>query len=300
MNNLSHNRNIGFLFVLLTSLLYGLMPAVSQRAYAVGVTVETLLTGRYLIGGSLIWIYILLTKKNFKVGRGNFGFLMLVSVDLFGCAFFMNSSYAFIPGAVASLLVFCYIIIVNAVEMISGRERVYPMRILCLVLTVIGMVAVVYSPVGSVGLSIKGILFALSSGVLYAVWTICMGAKRLSGISSEVTMGYLIIVPLILNALTCISSGSPLLPQTPEQWSYIGYLGLSAGFIAPVAFTAAIKRIGASTASMINTSEPVFAYFAGILLMSDKLSWNATLGGVVIVAGLLLLNITERRRDNHL
>jgi uncharacterized membrane protein len=51
---------------------------------------------------------------------------------------------------------------------------------------------------------------------------------------------------------------------------------------------------------MINTSEPVFAYFAGILLMRDHLSFNATIGGVLIVAGLLLLNITERKRGNRL
>jgi drug/metabolite transporter (DMT)-like permease len=50
---------------------------------------------------------------------------------------------------------------------------------------------------------------------------------------------------------------------------------------------------------MINTSEPVFAYFAGMILMSDRLSMNATFGGVLVVAGLLLLNIMERRKEQR-
>jgi drug/metabolite transporter (DMT)-like permease len=208
----------------------------------------------------------------------------------------MTLSYTYIPGAITSLLTFLYIVIVNIVEMITGREQVYKARILCLILTVIGLVSVVYTPTGASSLNAKGVILAIIAGVLYALWAMGMGARRLVSFSAEVTMGYMLLVPTIANVIKCIASGSPVLPQTLEQFLYIGLLGLSPGFIAPVAFCAAIKRIGPSTASMINTSEPVFAYFAGIILMSDKISVNATIGGVVIVIGLLLLNITERQR----
>jgi drug/metabolite transporter (DMT)-like permease len=60
-----------------------------------------------------------------------------------------------------------------------------------------------------------------------------------------------------------------------------------------------VRIIGAGTASIINTSEPVFAYFAGLILMADHLSRNAILGGVLIVVGILLLNISERKRENQ-
>jgi drug/metabolite transporter (DMT)-like permease len=112
-------------------------------------------------------------------------------------------------------------------------------------------------------------------------------------------MGYTLLVPTIANAVKCLASGQSLLPQTPEQWLYIILLGLSPGFIAPVAFSTAVRIIGAGTASIINTSEPVFAYFAGLILMADHLSRNATLGGVLIVVGILLLNINERKRENQ-
>jgi drug/metabolite transporter (DMT)-like permease len=291
------NKNSGFLLVLLACVLYGIMPALTQRAYAAGVTVGTVLAGRYMIGTTLIWVFILLTKKPLRVGGKNFLYLMAVGVNVFVCVFCMTSSYRFLPGAITSLITFLYIVIVNVVEILIGRERAQAFRIVCLLLTVGGLVLVVYTPSGGVPLNATGILFALAAGVLYAVWAMSMGAKRFEPFSAEVTMGYMLIIPTVANMINCVASDSPLLPVTAEQWLYVGLLGLSPGFIAPIAFCAAVKRIGASTASMINTSEPVFAYFAGILLMSDRLSFNATIGGVFIVAGLLLLNIMERKKS---
>ncbi|MDR1954140.1 MAG: DMT family transporter, partial [Clostridiales Family XIII bacterium] len=283
---------------LLASVLYGIMPALTQRAYAAGVTVESVLTGRYLIGTALIWIYILLTKKPLRVGRKNFLLLMVVGADVFVCVFCMTSSYRYLPGAVASLIVFLYIVVVNVIEILIGRERAHVVRVICLLITVAGLVCVVYTPSDGVPLSVKGILLALVAGFLYAAWAMSMGAQRFRPFSAEVTMGYMLLVPTFANVMKCLIAGSPILPVTAEQWLYVALLGLTPGFIAPIAFCAAVKRIGASTASMINTSEPVFAYFAGILLMHDRISINATLGGVLIVAGLLLLNITERKREN--
>jgi drug/metabolite transporter (DMT)-like permease len=298
---INNNKNIGILLVLLTSALYGLMPALTQRAYASGVTVETVLTGRYLIGTTLIWAYILLTKKPLRVGKTNFFFLMGVGIDVFVCVFCMTSSYQYLPGAITSLITFLYIVIVNVAEILMGRERAQVFRIICLLLTVGGLILVVYAPSGSISLSATGIMLAAAAGILYAVWAMSMGAKRFAPFSAEVTMGYMLIIPTVANAIKCLISGSPLLPVTGEQWLYVTLLGLSPGFIAPIAFCAAIKRIGASISSMINTSEPVFAYFAGMILMGDRLSLNATLGGVLIIAGILLLNIMERRKSqNHI
>jgi DME family drug/metabolite transporter len=144
---------------------------------------------------------------------------------------------------------------------------------------------------------VKGVILALIAGVLYSVWTVSMGAKRFAAFSAEVTMGYMLIVPTIFNVIKCIQSGSPIFPETPEQWLFIILLSLSPGFLAPIAFCAGVKKIGAGTASMLNTSEPVFAYFAGMAIMGDKLSLNASLGGAVVVVGILLLNISERNKQ---
>jgi drug/metabolite transporter (DMT)-like permease len=273
------------------------MPSITQRAYAVGVSVDSVLCGRYFFGTIMMWIYIFATRKNLKMGMRNFLLLLLVGVNVYICVFFMTSSYAYLPGAVASLLVFCYIILVNGFEMVTGREKPYPARIVCLIVAMIGLVCVVYTPGGGIGLNPKGILFAAIAGILYAVWVVAMGAKRFSAISAEVVLGCMLIVPSIVNLSKCLITSQPVFPETGAQWLYILILALSPGFLAPVAFCTAVKKIGGGMASVINTSEPVFAYIFGMIIMRDRLSWNALLGGVLIVAGILFLNISERIRE---
>ncbi|MDR2157007.1 MAG: EamA family transporter, partial [Clostridiales Family XIII bacterium] len=189
---------------------------------------------------------------------------------------------------------FLYIVIVNAVEMLLDRKRARLFRIVCLALTVGGLAFVVRAPSGGAALSLKGVALASIAGVLYAIWAMSMGAKRFAPFGAEVTMGFMLLVPTLANVVKCVLSGAPLLPVTGEQWFFVAALGLSPGFIAPLAFCAAVKRIGAGTASMVNTSEPVFAYISGLFLMHDRLSAGATFGGLLIVAGLLLLHVSER------
>jgi len=56
-----------------------------------------------------------------------------------------------------------------------------------------------------------------------------------------------------------------------------------------------VKKIGASDTSLTNTTEPVFAYLAGILIMADRISWNATVGGILVVSSVFLLNLPGRK-----
>lgn len=291
------NETAGLLLALLASFSYGLMPALTQRAYLAGASVETVLTARYLTGTGMIWLYILVKRKKTRIGRANACYLAAVGIIIFICVFCVTSSYKSLPGAVAALIVFSYIIIVNIVEMLTGKTRPYPALIFCLVLTMAGLGAVVYTPSAGASLNPQGLILALIGGSLYAIWTMAMGAKRLASFSAEAVMGYMLIVPTLANVVKCLLAGEPLLPRTNDQWINILLLALSPGFISPVAFCAAVKRVGAGTASIMNASEPLIAYFAGILLMGDKLSVNATIGGTFIITGILLLNISRRRRD---
>lgn len=294
---IKNKKNLGFILVIITSICYGTMPAVTQKCYALGLSVETTLATRYLLGTSLIWLFILIAKRPWRTSGRQLIFLLIIGVISFCCTFCMSSSYRYLPGAIAAILVFLYIIYVNVIEVIIGREKVYRSRVLCLVFIIIGVILVIYTPGDINGLSFTGIVLAFLAGVFYAAMSMGMGAKRVKNISAEVIMGYVLLVPTIIIVAKCVIEGDPVFPSESWQWFWTIILAIGPGFLASICFCAAVKIIGASTASMINTSEPVFAYFAGILIMSDKITWTATLGGLVVVIVILVLNITERKRE---
>ncbi|MDR1572599.1 MAG: DMT family transporter [Clostridiales Family XIII bacterium] len=286
----------GLAMILLASLGYGLMPALTQRAFEAGASVETVLAGRYILGCPLIWAFMLIRRNRLRFDAGATSLMLLLGVSMFLCNVTTNESYKYLPGFIASILIFAYIVIVAIAEIAMGRERPYRSRTLCLATVAVGLVAVVWVPEGQIRLDTLGILMAFAAALTYAMTVMGMGAKKLSGVPAETVTGYLFIVPAVASALRAAAAGQPLLPADTTQAVFIALLGLWAGCFSPIAFCQGVKMIGASTASIANTTEPVIAYFAGALIMSDRISWNASLGGAIVVVAILALNITERRR----
>ena len=299
-NFLKNKKNLGFILVLITSLCYGTMPAVTQKCYEAGLSVDTLLATRYLFSTIFLWTFILLSKREKKVDKNALLLMLALGVATYFCTLSMNVSYQYLPGAIASILVFTYIIFVNVIEVAIGREKIYRSRVACLIFAVAGVVLVIYTPGEGGTLSTKGVVLALLAAVFYSMMSMGMGAKRFKPINAEVIMGYTYIVPAVILVAQCLIKGEPVFPSEPDQWMFNMILAVGPGFFAAICFCTAVKLIGASMASMVNTSEPVIAYIAGILIMSDHITWSATLGGAVIVVVILVLNITERKREAHI
>jgi drug/metabolite transporter (DMT)-like permease len=296
---------LGLVFIVIVCLFYGAMPAIQQMAYKAGASVETVLVWKYSVGLSCIWIYIAirtLAKKansdfTAKVDAKKFWFLMLTGIAAALASFTMGESYANLPAAIASILVFAYIIYINAFELITGKEKFEKMRMVCLVLVVIGLVAVTWTPFGGLTITKTGLMFGILSGIFYTFWVIGMGSKKVAEVSGEVMMGYIFILPVIAYIIYCIIRNEPLVPTGIAQFLPVIILGIGPGFIAPVLFCKAVKILGGSTASMFNSFEPVVAFFAGLILMGDKLTWNGIVGGIVIVVAIFLINFSSKNKE---
>jgi drug/metabolite transporter (DMT)-like permease len=293
----SNVRWIGFLLILVASFLNGLIPSVTQRALLSGLAVETILTSRYFLGSLLIWAYIFMKKKTFLVGRSNILYTLSLGLLLFLCTTTLNESYKYLPGAVAVILAFSYVGIVVFLEILIGREKALPKRVVCLIMALVGLMFVVWPAQGIPQLRLLGILFALLGAFFYAMQALGMASKRLKDVEPEVITGYMSLFIFLANLLRCTVSKQPYFPTELIQWWYIFILGAGAAFIAPLFYCMSVKKIGASDTSLTNTTEPVFAYIAGIIIMADRISWNATLGGILVVSSVFLLNLPRRRKN---
>lgn len=301
MNSID-SRVKGFIFVMITCISYGLMPALTQLSYKAGLSVSTMLTGRLALGAALIWFTILLRRLPYKVERRHLGFMLFT-----GCAsvvqmITMSESYRYLPGAIVSLLMFLYVSIVVVIEIFMGRERFDKTRIICLICSFGGLVLVIWTPGQGIELNWTGVLLSLAAALFYGLYAIGLGEKRTRALESEVVIGYMLLPPLFFNLIRCLASGEPVLPQTMKQAWYIFLLAFLCVFVAAVCFCKGVKYIGSSNAAIFNTVEPVIAYFAGILLMHDKVSSSAVFGGLLILGSVIYLNLEKRissSQDNH-
>ncbi len=292
--NSTDNRVKGFLFVMLTCVTYGIMPALTQLSYKAGLSVSTMLFGRLTLGALLIWATVFIKRLKFKVNRKHMGFMLLT-----GCAsvvqmITMSESYRFLPGAIVSLLLFLYASVVVIIEIIIGREKFNKTRIICLLCSFGGLALVIWTPGEGVQLSVTGMILVLIAAFFYGLYAIGLGEKRTRALDSETVIGYMLIPPVFFSMVRCIVSGEPLLPETPEQGMYIFLLAFFCMFVAAVSFAKGVKYIGSSNAAIFNTLEPVVAYFAGIILMNDKILVNAVMGGLLILGAIIYLNLEKK------
>lgn len=284
----------GFIFVMLTCITYGIMPALTQLSYKAGLSVGTMLFGRLTLGAVLIWAAIIIKRLKFKVNKKHLGFMLLT-----GCASVvqmvtMSESYRFLPGAIVSLLLFLYVSVVVVIEIIIGREKFNRTRILCLLCSFGGLALVIWTPGQGIQLNGTGIVLVLIAAFFYGLYAIGLGEKRTRALDSEVVIGYMLLPPILFSLVRCIASGEPILPKTSLQAMYIFLLAFFCLFIAAVCFAKGVKYIGSSNAAIFNTLEPVVAYFAGIVLMGDEVSANAVVGGLLILGAIIYLNLEKR------
>lgn len=54
-------------------------------------------------------------------------------------------------------------------------------------------------------------------------------------------------------------------------------------------------RVGATGASMVTYLTPLVGGSMGVMLRGDSLTWNAPLGGLIVIAGIALSQSTPKR-----
>lgn len=79
-------------------------------------------------------------------------------------------------------------------------------------------------------------------------------------------------------------------------WIEIGFILLCPTFIAYFLVQPAIRKIGSELVSLYQYLLPVFATLSAVLMGIDRLKWIQVVAMAVIVAGMLLTNIGNRKR----
>jgi len=296
LNNINAAKLKGFLFVMIACLMYGVMPALTQLAFLTGLSVSTILFGRLTLGSLMIWVTIFVRKIDFKIEMKHMGYLLFIGCAMVVQTVTMSESYRFLPGAIVSLIMFLYVSVVVVIEILIGREKFSKTRIICLVCSFAGLILVIWTPGEGIVLSATGIILALSAALGYGFYVVGLGEARTRRLESEVVVVYTLIPPILFSFSRCLALGEPVLPQTSEQTVYVVMLAFFCLFIGATCFTKGVKYIGSSNAAIFNTVEPVVAYFAGILIMSDEISATAIFGGLLILGAVVYLNLPSKKK----
>jgi O-acetylserine/cysteine efflux transporter len=175
-----------------------------------------------------------------------------------------------------------------------GQVEIRRVDVLGLALGVGGALLIIGWPDGGPvgGASLLGDLLTVGAVIAWGVWNVLAAPilrrrGTLDGtfwISATGTLG---LVPFGLPALVTQDWALP-------WWVLPGilYAGLAGGALATLLWYAAVRRIGAARTAIYANMESFFAVLAAALLLGERVTVGSVVGGVAVVAGVLL---TRRR-----
>jgi len=143
-----------------------------------------------------------------------------------------------------------------------------------------------------------GLLASFGAGASYALYTIASKLLLDRGWETTSTMGGIfgcaavLSVPLLLGTSPFGSSAAWLL--TPEGIVLALWLGVVTTAVAYLLFGWGLRRLSPTTVATLTLAEPLGATLLGILVLHEQLSPMATVGIVVIAAGLTVLSLPGR------
>ena len=290
------NRKLlqGYVYIILSAVIFGLMPLMASLIYADGVNSITLAFLRNLLSLPLLAVLAFSSKRRVCLcvkALPRLGFIALMGCCLTPLLLF--SSYNYIQSGTATVFHFIYPAVVVLGEFIFLKSQKNRKHILCVLICMAG-IALFYSP--GHALDLRGSLFALSSGITYAVYVISLSTYKHDKGS---VFGFSLCVSSIASVLLlliCLLTGQLALPKTLLGWL------LTAGFacIVNAGAVALFQRgtflIGGSRASILSTFEPITGVFVGILVFRESVSPFTLLGTALVIAAGILIAVLDVRK----
>ena len=139
-----------------------------------------------------------------------------------------------------------------------------------------------------------GEALTLIAAVLYALHIVALGAWS----TARDALG-MSVVQLLVIAVVCLVATAPdgiVLPDQGRDWAAIIYMALVAGALALLAQTWAQSQLSPTRTAIIMSMEPVFAAFFAVLLGGEDLTSRMLLGGAMVLAAMLVVEVGPRRK----
>jgi drug/metabolite transporter (DMT)-like permease len=277
----------GIIAVGLASIAYGIMPVFTKDLILQGMPTISVVFYRFLLAHLAIGVYLLASKKGLRVTKHQLKDLVFLGVAGFGLtAFFLASSYETLPVGLATMFHFTYPIFVVLMMMGVFHEKASGMKWLAVISAVIGLVFLMDL---SGGLSVKGIVWAVLSGITYAVYVIGNRETSLRELPAPQILFYVTLVSVFFFGLQAVWKGELVVPSGARAWGDLFFISQVSTVFALLLLTYGIKTIGATKASMINMLEPVVGMVSGMVVYGERLDFRSGLGCMAIFLAVVCI-----------
>jgi drug/metabolite transporter (DMT)-like permease len=293
----------GFLIVIASASLFGMLGPLSRFAYEAGMEPPAFVAWRGMIGFLALGVFVAWRVRRGATRLVRFGSLprraklAMLAAALAGTVLnlCMFISFDRVTIALALLGFYTYPALVAVANVALGRERLDRTRLTALALAIAGMIAVVASqldPAAGIRLDALGIGLALGAAVCQTIFVV-LARDGYPEVPTEQAMTTVLFASGIGALLVALVGGGldslahPVL--VPDVLPLLIFTGTAAAAIPSFGFLTGIRLIGGTRAGILMLFEPVVGVALAAALLAEPLVPIQIVGAAAILGAAVLL-----------
>ena len=283
------NKLNGFLYGLLSSASFGLIPLFTIPVMRQGMQFESILLYRFAFATLALGLILLLDGQSFRINRRDIPSLVLLAFLYLMSAVFLFWGYKFMASGIATTLHFMYPVLTTLVMMLFFKEKKSGWRIAAIASAVIGVYFLSGGNTETGSFSFFGLFIVLLSALGYALYLVTMSQLKIGRMKGLLLTFY---VFLFGGIFLFIGTSSISHLQPIREWHTAGNLILLAlipTVVSNLALVRAVKSIGSTLTSVLGAMEPVTAVCVGIFLFGEAFTTSIGVGIALIIVAVMVI-----------
>ena len=292
------SQGLGYVLAVVQAILYASMGVFAKFLYNTGLNPQQVTIMRFVPAAILLAIVILVLRKGKVFSRTPMVYVQAI--------FFWASAYLYmltvdeLTAGLTTVIFYSYPAVVAIMAVFVFKERFTLRTFLALVFAFVGIVFISgILSAETIQLSPIGLVYGIGSCLAFAIYSILGQAtvKKEEQLTISFTMS---AVSSVLMLVMYPTQFPTLLQMDAMQWVICIVMAILCTALPIPMLLAAIKRIGATKASLIGISETPFSLLLAFLVLGEVLTLFQGIGSALIVASIVVTTLpskSEKKND---
>lgn len=284
------NKFKGFLYGIVASSTFGLLPLFTLPVMGEGLTTFSILSYRMLFASILVAVLMLIGRVSFATNLKELRWFAVLGFLYYGSAALLFQAYGGMASGLATTLHFMYPVSVTIIMALVYKQRPSVVTICAIILSLIG-VALLCLRESSTGVSsLLSVFLVLLSGVCYAVYLVLVSTvRRINQQNSQKLTFYVLMFSGAFFMLSTLQGGGLQIIPSASAGINLLLMATLPTLLSNLALVRSVKNIGSTLTSVLGAMEPLTAIIVGILVFDESLRGLMIVGIILILVSVSLI-----------
>ena len=284
------NKFKGFLYGIMASSTFGLLPLFTLPVMGEGLTTFSILSYRMLFASILVAVLMLIGRVSFATNLKELRWFAVLGFLYYGSAALLFQAYGGMASGLATTLHFMYPVSVTVIMALVYKQRPSLVTICAIILSLVG-VALLCLRESSTGVSsLLSVFLVLLSGVCYAVYLVLVSTvKRINQQNSQKLTFYVLMSSGAFFMLSTLQGGGLQIIPSASAGINLLLMATLPTLLSNLALVRSVKNIGSTLTSVLGAMEPLTAIIVGILVFDESLRGLMVVGIILILVSVSLI-----------